>query len=208
MSGIRPARGDEIPAVGALIGHAFDHLPQNRALVPDAGARLRVMTGFFTLMAELAAPPAGCVEVIPGPDGGPAAAAVWFDRTAPAAPPSAYGDRLAAVAGRWVPHFAGLETLLEEHHPGVPHWHLAFLAVHPHHQRAGLGSALLQHRHARLAAPVYVEATNEFNAALYRRHHYRRLVPYEITLPDGTPFYRLWRPHLTRAAPAAVPAAP
>ncbi|WP_305784730.1 GNAT family N-acetyltransferase [Symbioplanes lichenis] len=203
--GIRPAREDEAGAVGALIGRAFDHLPQNRALVPDPAARLRVMTGFFTLMTELAAPPAGRVEVIGGPDGTPVAAAVWFDRTLPGVPPDAYGDRLAAVAGRWVPHFAALETLLEEHHPDVPHWHLAFLAVHPHHQRAGLGSALLQHRHARISAPAYLEATNAFNAQLYRRHHYRRLAPYEIQLPDGTPFYRLWRPHLTPSAVARRP---
>jgi GNAT superfamily N-acetyltransferase len=206
VSGIHPARADEIAAVGALIGYAFDHLPQNRALVPDPGDRLRVMTGFFTLMTELSLPPAGSVDVISGPDGSPVAAAVWSDRTSPAAPPGAYGDRLAALAGRHVPRFAELERLLEEHHPDMPHWHLAFLAVHPLHQRAGLGSALLQHRHERIDAPAYLEATNHVNARLYRRHHYRRLDPYEIRLPDGTPFYRLWRPRLARAdcVPPAV----
>ena len=203
-SGVRPARVDEVARIGALVGLAFDHLPQNRALVADPADRPRVMTGFFTLMAEFAASPGGRIDVISGPDGEPAAAAVWFDRTGAAPSLPAYGNRLAALAGRWVPRFAELERLLERHHPDVPHWHLAFLAVHPHHQRAGLGTALLEHRHRLLTAPAYLEATNMQNVRLYRRHGYRRLDPYEIRLPDGTPFYRLWRP---RRSPNLKPAA-
>ena len=77
---IRPATEAELPAVGALIALSFDDLAQNHSLVPDEEARLRVMTGFFTLLTEHA-PLYGKVDVIDGDDGGLVAAAVWFDRT-------------------------------------------------------------------------------------------------------------------------------
>ncbi|AGL18279.1 N-acetyltransferase [Actinoplanes sp. N902-109] len=191
-SAVRPAGPGELPAVAALIGLAFDHLDQNRALVPDATDRLRVMTDFFALVTA-SAPAAGAVDVISGPEGAPAAAAVWFDRTGEPDPVPSYDERLAVVAGRHLPAFLDLERVLGAHHPPDPHWHLAFLAVHPDHRRAGLGTALLQHRHARLTGPAYLEATNADNIRLYRRHGYHSMIPFKICLRDGTPFYRLWR---------------
>ncbi|MFI5935150.1 GNAT family N-acetyltransferase [Actinoplanes sp. NPDC051494] len=189
---IRPARPAELPAIAALIALAFDDLDQNRSLVPDDTDRLRVMTDFFALVTD-AAPAAGTIDVIPGPSGTPVAAAVWFDRTRTAAPDPAYEGRLAALAGPRLPAFQTLDRLLGEHHPAEPHWHLAFLAVHPDHRGSGLGTSLLHHTHARLRVPAYLEATNEDNIRLYRRHGYRTLHPFAIHLPDGTPFYRMWR---------------
>ena len=40
--------------------------------------------------------------------------------------------------------------------------------------------------------PVYLEATNENNVRLYRRTGYVDMDPFEMLLPDGTPFFRMW----------------
>ena len=42
--------------------------------------------------------------------------------------------------------------------------------------------------------PAYLEATNEDNIRLYERHGYQRMAPFDIRLPDDTPFFRMWRP--------------
>lgn len=193
MTPIRPAAAAEIPTVGRLIAISFDHLPQNRSLVPDEGERLTVMGDFFAFLSE-SAPQGGKIDVIEDANGGLVATAVWFDRTRQLPEIPAYEERMTALAGRWLPNFQALDELFEKHHPEEPHWHLAFLAVHPDHQAAGLGSALMQHTHERLDVPAYLEATNEDNIRLYERHGYTRMSPFDIRLPDDTPFFRMWRP--------------
>ena len=191
---IRPATEAELPAVGALIALSFDDLEQNRSLVPDPGSRLRVMGDFFTLLTEHA-PLCGKVDVIDDPAGGGlAATAVWFDRTHDMPEIPRYDERIAALAGEWLPHFQALDELFDKHHPVDPHWHLAFLAVHPDHQGHGLGGALMDSTHQDLGGtPAYLEATNDDNIRLYRRYGYSDMIPFDIRLPDGTPFYRMWR---------------
>ncbi|HEX5493068.1 MAG TPA: GNAT family N-acetyltransferase [Mycobacteriales bacterium] len=85
--------------------------------------------------------------------------------------------------------------MFEAHHPSEPHHYLAFLAVRPERQGAGLGSALLRHHHARLdrtGVAAYLEASSPRSRELYLRHGYRpRGEPF--TVPDGTPFWPMWR---------------
>ncbi|GAA2583680.1 hypothetical protein GCM10010435_71830 [Winogradskya consettensis] len=187
-SPIRHARPNEIPSVAALIAHAFNNLAQTHSLVPHADHRLPVMTAYFELAIT-----AATVHVIPDPDDHPIATSVWFDRTHPEPPNPTYANHLATITGPYLPNFQALDNLLAAHHPPEPHWHLAFLAVHPHHRHSGHGVALLTHTHATLTTPAYLEATNEANLRLYRRHGYKTLHPFAIHLPDGTPFYRMWR---------------
>jgi ribosomal protein S18 acetylase RimI-like enzyme len=190
---IRPASEAELPAVGQLIALSFDHLEQNASLVPDPAARLRVMGDFFTLLT-VHAPLCGKVDVIDDPDGGLAAAAVWFDRTRELPEIADYDERMAALAGQWLPNFQALDEVFDKHHPQDPHWHLAFLAVHPARQSHGLGGALMDSTHEDLGRiPAYLEATNEDNIRLYRRHGYTDMTPFDIRMPDNTPFYRMWR---------------
>ncbi|PRY33119.1 GNAT family N-acetyltransferase [Pseudosporangium ferrugineum] len=193
MTAIRPAAAGEIPAVGRLIAESFDHLPQNRSLVPDETDRLPVMTDYFTFLSA-SAPEGGKIDVIEGPSGELVAAAVWFDRTREQPEIPAYEQRLGVLAGRYLPHFQALDEVFDKHHPEEPHWHLAFLAVRPGLQSAGLGSALMRHTHDRLGVPAYLEATNDDNIRLYERHGYTRMSPFDIRLPDDTPFFRMWRP--------------
>jgi ribosomal protein S18 acetylase RimI-like enzyme len=192
---IRPAREDEIPAVGALVALSFDDLAANHYLVPSEDDRLKVMGDFFTLYTEHAFH-YGRVDVIDDGDG-LEGAAVWFDRTGDLAEPPDYQNRLAALAGPYLDRFEALDELFDKNHPTDPHWHLAFLAVHPDHQEKGLGSALMHRTHDELdsaGVPEYLEATNPNNIRLYRRHGYEDMSPSDILLPDDTPFYRMWRP--------------
>jgi len=195
---IRPALDEEIPAVGELIAVSFNELGANVYLVPPLADRVPVMADFFTLLTEVAAGH-GRVDVVDGADGadGLAATAVWFDYTKPVPEPAEFDKRLAALAGPYRAHFDALGELFATHHPHEPHWHLSFLAVHPSRQGAGLGGALMRRTHAELdraGVPAYLEATNDDNIRLYRRAGYRDLDPFEIYLPDGTPFFRMWRP--------------
>ncbi|MFC7272530.1 GNAT family N-acetyltransferase [Paractinoplanes rhizophilus] len=193
---IRPARADEIPAVGQLVGLSFLDLPQCAYLVPPLTARLTVTTDYFTMLTEHAHS-YGRVDVIDNPDGaGLAATAVWFDYTREAPDPANYEERLRSMAGEYLDRFQALDVLFEKHHPHEEHLHLAFLAVHPDHQDHGLGSHLMERTHAELGqagTPAYLEATNENNVRLYRRHGYADMDPFEMLLPDGTPFFRMWR---------------
>jgi ribosomal protein S18 acetylase RimI-like enzyme len=192
---VRPARPDEIAPVGRLIAESFDHLDANRYLVPSEADRIRVMADFFTLLTTHAAE-YGRVDVVDGP-AGPAATAVWFDLTRDVPDPDGYDERMTELCGPYRENFAALDDLFGKHHPHEPHWHLAFLAVDPEHQHAGLGSTLMTRTHAELDAagtPAYLEATNPDNIRLYRRHGYTDMDPFDIRLPDGTPFYRMWRP--------------
>ncbi len=191
---IRPALTTEIPAVGELISLSFDDLAPNRYLVPRPAERTPLLAEFFTLLSEVAAA-YGRIDVIDGPDG-LAAAVVWFDYTRPIPDPDGLDKRLAALAGPYRSRFDALGELLAAHHPHEPHWHLAFLAVHPTRQGAGLGSALMRRTHAELdraGVPAYLEGTNEDNVRLYRRAGYRDMNPCGIYLPDGSPFFRMWR---------------
>jgi ribosomal protein S18 acetylase RimI-like enzyme len=195
---IRQARENELAEVGALISYSFDHLDADSYLVPDPAQRLNVMADFFTLLTEQAYRQ-GRVDVIDAPDGdGFMAAAVWFDRTTDLPPPHEDDEsRLVELAGPWIERFAALDELFEKNHPTEPHWHLQFLAVHPDHQDKGLGSMLMRSVHDELDAagvPQYLEATNQNNIRLYRRSGYTDMSPFEILLPDGTPFFRMWRP--------------
>jgi GNAT superfamily N-acetyltransferase len=192
---IRPAAEGELAEVGALIGLSFDHLVQCASLVPRPNDRLRVMSDYFAFLTEHAFRH-GRVEVI-GNGRGLEAAAVWFDRTEDMPEPRDYERRLAALAGPYLANFQALDEVFDKNHPTGPHWHLAFLAVHPDHQYKGFGSALMQGTHAELDAadiPQYLEATNEDNIRLYRRHGYADMDPFAVHLPDGTPFFRMWRP--------------
>jgi len=184
----------DIAASADLIALSFDHLAANHYLVPDERQRLSVMREFFFLLTEHAANGAG--EVLLTEDG--AGTAVWFDRTTEPTEPDGYEERMTAAAGEFIGRFNELDLLFEKNHPTPPHWHLAFLAVHPDRWGHGLGGALMDHTHARLDAagvPAYLEATNPDNQRVYRRHGYQDMNPFAILLADGTPFYRMWRPN-------------
>lgn len=188
-----PDQGDAA-AVANLIAEAFHPLPPAVWLVPDPATRSALLAGQFTILAEHAIA-YGLVHQTAGGD----AVAVWFPRVEPAPEPVDYARRLEAACGSAVARFQALDALLEDNHPTEPHHHLAFLAVRPGRQGRGLGTALLDHHHAWLdsrSVPAYLEASSERNLHFYRRHGYREGAP--MRLPDGTPFWPMWRPPRSR----------
>jgi GNAT superfamily N-acetyltransferase len=187
---IRRGTAADAGRVAELIATAFASLPAVAWLVPDPAARQRIMTADFRIFVDHAVE-YGRIDII---DEAPAAA-VWFPRTDPIPEPADYDRRLAEACGPWTDRFRVLDALFERNHPEEAHHHLALLAVHPDRQGAGLGSALLRKRHAELDAagtPAYLESSSPRNRALYLRHGYESGEPF--TLPDGTPFWPMWRP--------------
>jgi GNAT superfamily N-acetyltransferase len=197
--GIRAvSTAEDVDAAGRLIAASFDHLDANHYLIPDPARRLDAMQVFFGVLTEHAANGAG--KVLLTEDG--TATAVWFDRTVEPSEPDGYAERITAAAGEYADRFAALDELFEANHPTPPHWHLAFLAVHPDHWGRGLGGALMDHTHSWLdkeGLPAYLEATNADNQRVYRRHGYTDMTPSAIVLGDPTAagghatFYRMWR---------------
>jgi GNAT superfamily N-acetyltransferase len=190
-SPIRVAGADEVEAVGALLADAFDE-PVTRWLVPDEGARPPVMSRFFALVAQDAMK-AGTVYV----SGDYAAAALWFDETAPRPEPEGPDLRYVEVFGRYADRWDTLAALMTANHPGfAPHHYLMLVGVHSTLQGRGLGSALLEEHHRRLAEaglPAYLEATSQDSRRLYLRHGYQNLGR-PLQIPDGPPMWPMWRP--------------
>ncbi|GLH99871.1 GNAT family N-acetyltransferase [Phytohabitans aurantiacus] len=190
---LRTAGEADIDNVADLIADSFDHIDVIHFLVPDPDLRRPVTRDWYRLYVEHAIGGAG--QVVMTADG--AAAAVWFDRTGAPSEPEDYDKRLAELAGEHLDHFQHLDRQMEARHPTDPHWHLLFLAVRPDRWSQGLGSALMDHTHARLDAegvPAYLEATSEQNRKLYRRHGYTDMIPPVIEVSAVAHLYRMWRP--------------
>ncbi|MDF1561537.1 MAG: GNAT family N-acetyltransferase [Deltaproteobacteria bacterium] len=94
-----------------------------------------------------------------------------------------------------VPYLTAVQLRLERHHPREPHYYLYVLGVAPEAQGQGLGSAMLEHMHARIDAegmPAYLETSTPRNLPLYERHGYR--VREEVVLGRGAPpTWLMWR---------------
>ncbi|WP_326559629.1 GNAT family N-acetyltransferase [Micromonospora sp. NBC_01796] len=188
---IERAEPAEARALAELIAEAFHPLAATAWLVPDPAVRPKILTDDFHILVEYAIE-WGLVETTEDRR----AVAVWLPAVGdPLPPPADYDNRLAAACGELTDRFRLLDDLFEANHPHDPHHHLAFLAVAPDRQRQGIGSALLRHRHAWLdeqGLPAYLDASSTDSRDLYARHGYKVAEPFR--LPDGTPFWPMWRP--------------
>jgi GNAT superfamily N-acetyltransferase len=123
-------------------------------------------------------------------------------------PPASYGARQAAVTSRWASRFEAFDATLDRHHPtGLPHHHLAMLAVRPDNQGQGIGTALLRAHHTALDSdgmPAYLEASGLGTRRIYLRHGYLDYGTV-IQLPDGGPrMYPMMRQPRSRQHDAAA----
>jgi GNAT superfamily N-acetyltransferase len=203
---IVPATQLDLGTLSQVIADAFHDLAPSRWLVTDPLARREVFPRYFRLYAEHALA-SGTIDTTPDRT----AVALWIHNgDEPAAPPAGYPTRLAALAGPWISRFRDFDAVLERHHPtGVPHHHLAILAVHPHQQGTGIGTALLNAHHQALdrgdGTPAYLEASDQRTRRLYLRHGYTDHGP-PIQLADGPRMYPMWRKSTrTATLPGAVP---
>lgn len=183
----------DLDMLSHVIAEAFYDLAPSRWLIPDPDARRDIFPGYFGLYTEHAMA-SGVVHTTPDR----AAVALWIRAgSGTAAGPADYGTRLAAITGPWVARFQAFDAALDRHHPtGIPHHHLAILAVKPDRQGQGIGTALLRVYHELLddvGAPAYLEASDLRNSQLYLRHGYVDHGP-SIRLPDGGPLmWPMWR---------------
>jgi len=187
---IAPIDTDEITGVLAA---AMGDGPVARWLNPDPAVRQRYASAYFEIFAEHAVRHGEVYASFEGPR--LTGVALWFPFTSPIPPPADYERRVKDASGSAFDRVRELDAALEAHHPVGPHHYLAFVAVHPDHQRRGIGSALLNRHHARLDAagvPAYLEANDHRNRRLYLRHGY--LTRTAIRLPDGPPIWPMWRP--------------
>lgn len=191
---VQRAQASDAEILAQVIAAAFSPLAASQWLVPDPAARRAIFPGYFRIYVDYALA-GGLVVTTPARD----AVALWIPVGAdePADPPDDYHDRLAAVTGPHLTRFQALDEAFDRHHPsGVPHEHLAILAVRPDRQRLGIGTALLNARHSTLdrdRTPAYLEASDPAKRDIYLAHGYADLGE-PIQLPDGPPMFPMWRP--------------
>lgn len=188
---IRRATVSDVPQVAGLIAVAFHDLPQSRWLVGSELLREPMLARNMAMWVGHALIH-GHVEVIDR-----VAAAVWFNLEHDPIPlPPGYERQLDIDCGGYASRFQTFDLTLGKHHPQAPHHHLAMLAVHPEHQRRGLGAALLRHHQDKLdtaGIPAFLEASTPESVGLYNRHGYQPLgEPYRLP-EDGPCMWPMWR---------------
>ncbi|MFJ1543296.1 N-acetyltransferase [Micromonospora chalcea] len=142
---IRAARWREQDIVATVIAEALQPTPLAAWLIPDQEQRGRVLADVAAIWVEHAMF-YGDVHVTSDLT----AATVCFHQYGPVPPPADYATRLATAAGPHAERFRLLDDIMDSRQPTTAHYHLAFLAVRPTHQRTGQGRALTEHLRCRL----------------------------------------------------------
>jgi GNAT superfamily N-acetyltransferase len=196
---VRDAKPDDLPAVRDVLVGAFLHGDLGPWLIQDLDTRHQTYVPYFEMFAAHALAN-GRMDITDDAR----AVAVWHTVAEGHQPGIRdYDARLTEITGKFLDRFAELDRAMAQHHPPEPaHDYLALLAVHPGHQRQGIGSRLLKHHHRKLDAagtPAFLEATGTRNRHLYTRHGYAPLPPYRLN-PGGPQLYPMWRPARPSAA--------
>jgi len=195
---IRRATQSDVPRIARLFAAAFTEDPVFDWLTRAGAKRQHALQRFFTWILERRTVP--CGETWMSADG--LAAAAWIPPHASTSPARLTEElRLLPVMLRLtglsrLSRGASMATAMEDAHPDLPYFYLAFIAVAPRLQGAGRGSALLRQTLQRAdiaAAPAYLENSNPRNLALYERAGFS--VMREIKArDDAPPVYAMWRP--------------
>jgi GNAT superfamily N-acetyltransferase len=200
MTGIRAARPDDAAAIADVLVAAFLEDPGAVIFEPDAERRVAILPSFFGAWVRAAIADGGDLVV-------PSGAAVtgvasWFGpaRYGPsdeALEAAGWREVLATFGDSAAARMVAMTDALERQHARLapwPHLRLDFFGVVPAAQGTGLGSALIEHGHARADAmglPCYLETFTERNVAFYRRRGYDVVEWYEVG--DGVPIAALER---------------
>jgi GNAT superfamily N-acetyltransferase len=197
---VEPAEPGDVDVLAQVIADAFFGLAVSQWLVPDPHPRRAIFPGYFRIHVDHALAE-GVVLTTPARD----ATALWLPirMGGPGAPDEEYYDRLATITGPHLDRFEALDEQFGRHHPATrPHEHLAILAVRPDRQRLGIGTALMNARHAILdrdGTPAYLEASDPAKRDIYLAHGYTDIGE-PIQLPDGPAMYPMWRMSSTSCA--------
>jgi GNAT superfamily N-acetyltransferase len=194
----------DLDTLSLVIAEAFHDLAPSRWLIADPATRREIFPGYFRILIEHALA-SGVIHTTPDRT----AAALWIPvgEDGPSQPLD-YDARLAAATRPWTSRFLAFDAALDRHHPaGIPHHHLAILAVRPQRQGQGTGTALLRAYHQTLdhdtRVPAYLEAADFRTRQIYLRHGYILRSNAPFYLPDGgPPMWPMWR----QCRPTAVTA--
>ncbi|MEU8263080.1 N-acetyltransferase [Micromonospora sp. NPDC048999] len=185
---IRAAGWADKNQVAALIADALNPTPLAAWLVRDPEQRRQVLTDVAAIWVEHAMF-FGDIHLTDDDT----ATAVGFHRYRPIPPPAQYRIRLADAAGAHADRFDLLDSLLSTRQPTEPHYHLAFLAVHPDTQHTGCAAAMLTHHRRRLdhiGLPSWTTIPT-CREHLLTRHGYKPRPA--ITLPNGPTLHPMRR---------------
>jgi ribosomal protein S18 acetylase RimI-like enzyme len=200
---IRRATLADVPGLARLFAASFARDPLFDWLARDGNRRQRALQRFFAWVVARRTLPHG--ETWIAGDG--LAAAAWVPPYAQTPSRLAEDLRLLPVMLRLtgirrLPRGAAMAAAMEHAHPQAPYFYLAFIAVAPRMQGAGLGSALLHQTLARAdaaGADAYLENSNPRNLKLYERAGFT--VTQEIKArADAPPIFAMWRPGKQRTA--------
>jgi ribosomal protein S18 acetylase RimI-like enzyme len=187
----RKARRSELPPTAANLTAAFAADPVFAYVFPDPVRRPGAIAAFFDLVVQTL----WVYDEIYTIDH--AGGAVWVPPGEPAVPElaaRAFEEKLAAIDGLDLAHFAALAKAQERNHPAAPHAYLWFVGVHPDHQGLGHGRALMATVLRRCdleRMPAYLEATTATSRDRYQRLGFE--VTAELRLPDGPTMWGMWR---------------
>jgi ribosomal protein S18 acetylase RimI-like enzyme len=198
---VRRATPDDVPRLARLFTAVFADDPVFNWLTRSGRSRHRALERFFLRVLNSRTLPHG--ETWLTANG--LAAAAWIPPYSPLQSPSLLDDirmfptvlRLTGVPrlGRG----AAMAAAMAGAHPEQPFFYLAFIAVAPRLQGAGLGTLLLERTLARVDAAragAYLENSNPRNLALYERAGFK--VTREIVARrDAPPMFAMWRPART-----------
>lgn len=190
-----------VAAVRATVAAAFTTDPMLQWIFPEPVCRAQATAAWLGVFVEAYAA-AGVVDVVDESAAGTATgsmagAALWRigQVSLPFSTLPSAGGLLGAFVG--VERAAQLALALRafaDNKPSPPFHYLQFLAVHPDHQRQGLGRVLVQHGQQRAASAgvgVYLESTNAGNLPFYRSLGFEPIGEFALQ-PDGPTSFRLW----------------
>jgi ribosomal protein S18 acetylase RimI-like enzyme len=191
---VRPARGDEVPQLAAMLARAFHDDPVTAWFMRNEERRPRYATRFFAWQLHRLI---GQEQVhVAGPSGSGAAVwalpGQWRESTWQAL--RLFVSLVPALVSHLPSASRGVERV-EKRHPEEPHLYLAVLGTDPPAQGRGIGTAALRpglELCDREGLPAYLESSKESNVGFYARFGFR--VTEEVRMPgDGPTVWLMWR---------------
>ena len=195
---VRRATPDDVPRLARLFTAVFANDPVFSWLTREGRSRNVALERFFLRILKSRTLPYG--ETWLAANG--LAAAAWIPPYSPLQSPSLIDDlrmfptilRLTGIPR--LARGAAMAAAMADAHPEEPCFYLAFIAVAPRLQGAGLGTKLLERTLARVDAAragAYLENSNPRNLGLYERAGFA--VTHEIVARRGAPpLFAMWRP--------------
>jgi ribosomal protein S18 acetylase RimI-like enzyme len=195
---VRRATPDDVPRLSRLFARVFATDPVFDWMARDDRSRHKALERFFLRVLSSRTLPYG--ETWLTANG--LAAAAWIPPYSPLQSPSLIDDLrmvptvLRLTGAPRLARGAAMASAMASAHPAEPCFYLAFIAVAPRLQGAGLGTLLLDRTLQRVDAAragAYLENSNPRNLTLYERAGFR-VTREIIARRDAPPMFAMWRP--------------